>query len=976
MLCNAGWSSNRVREEFIKYFTDKREHLYWHSGPVVPFNDPTLLFTNAGMNQFKPLFQGTCDPTLEMSRLTRAVNSQKCIRAGGKHNDLDDVGKDVYHHTYFEMLGNWSFGNYFKAEAIAWSWECLTVTFGLDPERLYVTYFGGDESQGLVPDLEARDLWRKLLPDNRILPFDCKDNFWEMGNVGPCGPCTEIHYDRIGNRDAAEFVNADRPDLMEIWNLVFMQFYRESDGSLKSLPNKHVDTGMGLERLASIMQGKDSNYDTDIFVPIFNEIQRICGCRRYTGLVGAEDIGNFDMAYRVVADHIRGLTFAITDGAVPANDGRGYVLRRILRRAVRYGQEILGAPSGFFAALVPVVVANLSSAFPELLSKQEYVMNVIASEEESFTRTLDQGVKHFKRVVAALQAQGESVVPGKEAHLLFGSMGFPFDLTQLMAEELGMTVDKEAFEELMENDRKISEMSEALRKGCGSRDMTLQAEQTAWLQEKSLPTTDSENKYLWRQTQPAEVLAVFVGRGGDTSGFVESAAGSEGVLGLILDKSPFYYEAGGQIYDMGAISIPGTSNVFTVTNVQAYAGYVVHIGTMEDGHHVHVGASVQCEVDYDRRALVAPNHTLTHVLNFALRKALLPEGCDVSSTGVTVEQKGSLVDCDKMRFDFSWNGALTAEQVAAVEAEVISQVTSKLPVFAEAVPLADATQISSLRAVFGEKYPDPVRVVSVGVSVPTLLADPTNEEWKKYSIEFCGGTHLTNTSEAEDFVLVEETGIAKGIRRIVGYTRGAAAAARSKAAEIMARLAELEAAGPCETTMRLSKEVRVEIDQAMVSMVDKEKMKVVAGVIAESLKVWWKAEAVAKLEGATVTAEATATELLAGGQKVAVVRIDIGSDGKAAKKLQDIMVKAHPEGSFLIVSNDEAGDKVGLYAVVSKAGVAAGVSGVDWCNASILAAGAGKGGGKPNQAMASIPCENAAVFDVIFNAAKEFASKY
>lgn len=629
MCLSTGWSSERIRQTFVDYFVQTKGHVYWHSSPVVPVNDPTLLFANAGMNQFKPLLLGTCDPALEMASLTRAVNSQKCIRAGGKHNDLDDVGKDVYHHTYFEMLGNWSFGDFFKEEAIDWAWDILVNTYCLDASRLYATYFGGDENQGLPPDLAARDIWRKYLPDSKIIACGAKDNFWEMGNVGPCGPCSEIHFDRVGDRDAAHLVNADVPDVIEIWNLVFMQFNREADESLKPLPNLHVDTGMGLERLASILQGKTSNYDTDVFVPIFNEIQRICGCRRYTGLIGAEDKGNFDMAYRVVADHIRAITFAITDGAVPSNDGRGYVLRRILRRAVRYGQEILGAPGGFFASLVPVVVENFKTAFPELEPKKDFVMSVIASEEESFTRTLDQGVKHFRRVVQDLQKDNQTVVPGKEAHLLFGSMGFPYDLTELMAAELGMTVDKEGFEALMENDRQISAASEALRKGCGSRDMTMQAEQTAWLLSTNVPTTDVENKYVWNQKQDASVLAVFTGRGGSTSGFVESATGEDDVIGLILDKSPFYYEGGGQIYDTGVITLSGSNCIFTVMNVQSYAGYVVHVGTLGGGAQVRVGDSVECAVDYERRGLVAPNHTLTHVLNFALRKVLL-ENSDIA----------------------------------------------------------------------------------------------------------------------------------------------------------------------------------------------------------------------------------------------------------------------------------------------------------------------------------------------------------
>jgi alanyl-tRNA synthetase len=443
------WPADKIRSTFIDFFVSKKEHTFWPSSPVVPVNDPTLLFANAGMNQYKPLFLGTCDPTLEMSKLLRAVNSQKCIRAGGKHNDLEDVGKDVYHHTFFEMLGNWSFGNYFKEEAIAWGWECLTVEFGLDPERLYATYFGGDAALGLEADLEARDLWLRYLPANRIIACGCKENFWEMGATGPCGPCSEIHYDRIGDRDAAHLVNADVPDVIEIWNIVFIQYNREADQSLRDLPNKHVDTGMGFERLSSILQGKQSNYDTDIFTPIFDAIREVTNCRPYEGKLGVTDVGLIDMAYRVIGDHIRTLTFAITDGAVPSSEGRGYVLRRILRRAVRYGQEMLNAPPGFFTKLVPVVVDNFCGTFPELRKRQAYVMSIIADEEQSFLRTLDQGVKHFKKVVAALQASDATVVSAKDTHLLFSSMGFPLDLTELMAAELGLTVDTAGFDELM-----------------------------------------------------------------------------------------------------------------------------------------------------------------------------------------------------------------------------------------------------------------------------------------------------------------------------------------------------------------------------------------------------------------------------------------------------------------------------------------------------------------------------------------------
>eukprot|EP00968_Pinguiococcus_pyrenoidosus_P007497 scaffold496_cov236-Pinguiococcus_pyrenoidosus.AAC.7 len=461
------WPAKRIRDTFIRFFTEGKEHTFWPSSPVVPVDDPTLLFANAGMNQFKPLFLGTVDPSLDMAKLKRAVNSQKCIRAGGKHNDLDDVGKDVYHHTFFEMLGNWSFGSYFKTEAVAWSWECLTSkdSFGLDPARLYATYFGGDEAQGLPSDEDTRQLWLKYLPEGQVLPFGCKDNFWEMGETGPCGPCTEIHYDRIGGRDAAALVNADLPDVIEIWNNVFIQFNRESDGSLRELPAKHVDTGMGFERLSSILQDKQSNYDTDIFAPIFAKIQEVTGARPYTGKVGDEDTDNVDMAYRVVADHIRTLTFAITDGAVPSNDGRGYVLRRVLRRAVRYGQQVMGAPKGFFSQLADTVVEVMGDFFPETRTRIEQVKAIIASEEKDFNRTLDNGIKKFNKFAAEQKAAGTNVITGDQAFLLYATMGFPLDLTTLMAEEQKMAIDKEGFEAKMAEEVEKSHEAEKVRRG-------------------------------------------------------------------------------------------------------------------------------------------------------------------------------------------------------------------------------------------------------------------------------------------------------------------------------------------------------------------------------------------------------------------------------------------------------------------------------------------------------------------------------
>ncbi|EDK46724.1 alanyl-tRNA synthetase [Lodderomyces elongisporus NRRL YB-4239] len=409
------WTASTVRSTFLDYFKSKRDHTYVPSSSVVPHNDPTLLFANAGMNQYKPIFLGTVDPSSDFAKLKRAANSQKCIRAGGKHNDLEDVGRDSYHHTFFEMLGNWSFGDYFKKEAIGWSWELLTEVYGLEKDRLYVTYFEGDEKQGLEPDMEAKNFWLSVgVAEDHILPGNAKDNFWEMGDQGPCGPCSEIHYDRIGGRNAASLVNMDDPNVLEVWNIVFIQYNRESDGSLRPLPSKHIDTGMGFERLVSVLQNKSSNYDTDVFLPIFDKIREITGVRPYTGKFGSEDKDGIDTAYRVIADHVRTLTFAICDGGVPNNEGRGYVLRRILRRGSRYVRKYMNYPIGsFFQQLVDVVIEQNKEIFPELERGVADLKEILNEEELSFAKTLDRGEKLFEQYAIIASKTPEQTLSGK-----------------------------------------------------------------------------------------------------------------------------------------------------------------------------------------------------------------------------------------------------------------------------------------------------------------------------------------------------------------------------------------------------------------------------------------------------------------------------------------------------------------------------------------------------------------------------------
>lgn len=735
------WPANKVRETFIKFFEGKA-HTNWKSSPVVPLNDPTLLFANAGMNQFKPIFLGNVDPNSPLSELKRACNTQKCIRAGGKHNDLDDVGKDTYHHTFFEMLGNWSFGDYFKKEAIQWAWELLTQVYKLPSDRIYATYFGGDEKSGLAADTEAKDIWLTFLPPERVLPFGCKDNFWEMGDTGPCGPCTEIHFDRIGNRDAASLVNNDDPTCIEIWNLVFIQFNREADGSLKTLPAKHVDTGMGFERLTSILQKKMSNYDTDVFMPLFDAIQQATGAPSYSGKVGADDVDKVDMAYRVVADHIRTLSFAIADGACPGNEGREYVLRRILRRAVRYGTEVLKAKEGFFNGLVPTLVKLMSDIFPELKQHEKHIKDIIADEEASFGKTLLKGIEKFKK--AAQEVEGKTL-SGQDAFVLWDTYGFPLDLTQLMAEERGLTVDVKGFHDAMEEARERSRSAQNKQAGVA---ITMDANATALLHKNGVPTTDDSSKYTWFQDHESTVRAIYTG-----TEFLESAeAGSE--IGVVLQSTSFYAEQGGQIFDTGALK--GPLGTFEVCNVQVFGGFVLHIGSFSDKtSRLCVGDKVTCKVDYQRRQLIAPNHTCTHMLNFALREVL----------GTHVDQKGSIVLPEKLRFDFSHGKPVQSEDLRKIEAIVNEQIKAELDVSAKEATLAEAKRINGLRAVFGEIYPDPVRIVSIGKKVDDLLADPEKEEWLSYSSELCGGTHISNTREAKAFALLSEEGIAKGIRR-------------------------------------------------------------------------------------------------------------------------------------------------------------------------------------------------------------------
>ncbi|KAG6008006.1 Alanine--tRNA ligase [Claviceps maximensis] len=828
------WPSARVRKVFFDYM-EQRGHTIVPSGSVVPYDDPTLLFTNAGMNQFKPIFLGTINKSDPMFNLKRAADTQKVIRAGGKHNDLDDVGKDSYHHTFFEMLGNWSFGDYFKEEAIEMAWEILTKVYGLDPKRLYATYFEGSEELGLPPDEEAKQLWLNIgMPEEQIVPGDMKDNFWEMGDQGPCGPSSEIHYDKIGGRNAADLVNKDDPMVVEIWNLVFIQFDRQKDRSLKPLPAKHVDTGMGFERVVSALQETNSNYSTDCFTPLFQQIQQVTGVREYTDKYGKDDTDGIDTAYRVIADHIRTLSFAITDGAVPNNDGRGYVIRRILRRGARYARKYLNAEIGtFFSKVLPALVDHMGEQFPELVKKQQDIKEILDEEEEAFARTLDRGEAQFEKYAAKAAKDGVKKLDGDVVWRLYDTFGFPVDLTQIMAEERGLEIDENEVNAAKEQAREASKAVKASVDTFAKLDV----HQIAQLEQQNVARTDDEAKFAKGDTK-SKIQLIFDGKTFHKS-TKDFPANNNSAVGILLDKTNFYAESGGQVADTGRIVIDDVAE-FKVLDVQNYGGFILHSGYLEYGT-LSSGDQVICEYDELRRSPIRNNHSGTHVLNHALREVL----------GDDVNQKGSLVDSEKLRFDFSHKTQVKVEELRKIEDLSNEYIRRNAKVYSKDVDLDLARQIEGVRAVFGETYPNPVRVVSVGMDIDTMLKDPKKQEWRQYSVEFCGGTHVEHTGLIKDLILVEESGIAKGIRRIIAYTGEAAHQVQREAIDFSKKLDALDVMpfGPQKDAQ--VKVISQSLSQLVISTLTKDQLnarfqKIAASVVAEQKK-RQKAEAGAAL---------------------------------------------------------------------------------------------------------------------------------
>ena len=984
------WTTDRVRSTFCDFFANQYDHARVASSSCVPLNDPTLLFANAGMNQFKPVFLGQVDPSSPLAQLESAVNAQKCIRAGGKHNDLEEVGVDTYHHTFFEMLGTWSFsGTYFKEQAVRMAWELLTNVYELDPNSLYATYFEGNDQ---VPaDTEARDLWLQYLPPDRVIACCAKDNFWEMGDTGPCGPCTEIHYDRFQRPDsaAASMVNADDPNVIEIWNLVFIQYNRQSATELQPLPAKHVDTGMGLERLVSILQNVTSNYDIDVFQTLIRAVEPYSKVGPYTGRVGDDDVGYKDTAYRAIVDHVRTLSFALADGAVPSNEGRGYVLRRIVRRALRYGQQVLEAPSGFLTQLIPTVVQTFGAAYPELIPAQDTIVELVREEETSFGLLLERGIRYFEETILKQEETTDMKISGDQAFYLYDTLGFPVDLTELMATEAGWTVDTAGFETAMQEQKDRSRQAQKRaqqqrRSGATSdadgtdMDATsmelvgeLQAEQTAWLQDQGIAPTDDSPKYEWNTDGSTEsvatkatVQAIYQTDGTFCS--EEVSAGSS--IGLVLDQTPFYAEAGGQEADTGVIHLVDDDTnepvgTMVVTDVQVYAGYVLHKGYWKGTDidatstaSLKVSSRVSCHVDYQRRQRIAPNHSMTHVLNAALRNVL----------GDKVEQRGSLCNEEKLRFDFTHKKALTVPELQQVQDYCQTVVAQAETVTSQVLPLEQAQAIPGVRAVFGEVYPDPVRVISIG------------DDDSATSIEFCGGTHISNTREAQAFCLVEETAVAKGIRRISAVTQEAAADALAQGETMAQQVETVEAQlqqkqSDVEATVTV---LRKDLDAAVISAPLKADLRERISVVQNKIQQAKKQALQQRVDIVLNELKVQVEEAVASGQSTLVTTVDIGADSKASQRVRNAVQDWAPELAFLGLSPEELvddgkcqGKLLAFGMVPSSSPVAATLKANEWVLAALQPCN-GKGGGKPDNAQGQAPeCSD---LDAVVEAARAF----
>jgi alanyl-tRNA synthetase len=701
--------SKQIRQTFLEFFENKK-HQIVPSAPMVIKNDPTLMFTNAGMNQFKEYFLGNSDP-----KSNRVTDSQKCLRVSGKHNDLEEVGVDTYHHTMFEMLGNWSFGDYFKKEAISWAWELLTEVYKIDKDCLYITIFEGDKSENLDRDSEAYDLWKELVAEERILNGNKADNFWEMGAQGPCGPCSEIHVDIRSKEekakvDGASLVNMDHPQVVEIWNLVFIQYNRMANGSLKNLPNQHVDTGMGFERLAMVLQNVKSSYDTDVFTPLIREIETITG--HSYGKTTQEDI-----AIRVIADHVRAVSFSIADGQLPSNNGAGYVIRMILRRAIRYGFTYLNKKEPFIYQLVNTLSKQMGDAFPELKAQKNLILNVIKEEEASFLRTLENGLALLDSMVAGMKNEGSKTLDGKKAFELNDTYGFPKELTRLILSEQGLEMDEEGF-------------AIALKKQQDSSREASATETSDW----TILREDDTQEFIGYDRLTADM---------HISKYRKVISKKDGELyQLVFNMTPFYGESGGQTGDKGYLEHTSGDTVYII-DTKKENGQTVHLTKNLPNE---ISGAFKVTVDVNQRALTASNHTSTHLLHQALRKVL----------GTHVEQKGSMVRSASLRFDFSHFSKVSAEELIEIENFVNARIREQLPLEENRNNTYDQAIEEGAIGLFGEKYGDVVRTIKFGKSQ-----------------ELCGGTHVKNTADIWHFKITSESAVASGIRRIEAISNDA-----------------------------------------------------------------------------------------------------------------------------------------------------------------------------------------------------------
>ena len=702
------YTAKEIRQQFLDFFASKG-HTIVPSAPMVIKNDPTLMFTNAGMNQFKDIFLGNTTP-----KMKRATDSQKCLRVSGKHNDLEAVGHDGRHHTMFEMLGNWSFGDYFKAEAISWAWELLTDVYKIDKSKLYATVFEGSSEDGTALDDEARQAWLKLMPEDHIIFGNKHDNFWEMGDTGPCGPCSEIHIDLRTDEEIAripgkDLVNTDNDQVIEIWNLVFMQYNRKADGSLEPLPAKNIDTGMGFERLCMVLQGKTSNYDTDVFSGMIGKIEELSGHKYHEN-------GKTEVAMRVIADHIRAIAFSIADGQLPSNVKAGYVIRRILRRAVRYGYTFLGFDEPFLCALIPQLVSDMGEAYPELGRQQKLIESVIREEEMSFLRTLDRGIRLMDDYVA--KNASTKTIPGEDAFVLYDTYGFPIDLTELIASEKGYTVDMEGFAKELQKQK--DRARNATANEFGDWVVFHEGEEEAFLGYDNLELEGV--KLLKQRTVKQKNKTMFQ---------------------LVFDRTPFYAEMGGQVGDTGVI-VSESGEQIRILNTVKENNLTIHIAERIPADSTQ---TFTLKVDASRRLRITANHTATHLLDYALRETL----------GTHIEQKGSFVGPDYFRFDFSHFAKVTDEELRQVEHRVNQLIRADYPLEEKRDATMDEAKAMGAIALFGEKYGDKVRVIKFGDS-----------------IELCGGTHAKSTGRIGFFKIVSESAIAAGVRRIEAVTGEAA----------------------------------------------------------------------------------------------------------------------------------------------------------------------------------------------------------